>query len=98
MAQRMGLGDFYDLLKRYARQELVDPLRPIPRWIGFGVLGSLLLMIGSVSLTIATLRVLQEETGSIFGGNLSWAPYAITLLGVIVVLGLLVRQIKKRTL
>lgn len=98
MAQRMGLGDFYDLLKRYARQELLDPLRPIPRWIGFGLVGSLLLMIGSISLLIALLRVLQEETGSIFAGNLSWAPHAITLLAAIVALGLLVRQIKKRTL
>ncbi|MDE0701579.1 MAG: hypothetical protein OXH61_12775 [Acidimicrobiaceae bacterium] len=98
MADRMGPGDFYDLVKDYARQELIEPLRPIPRWIAFGVVGSVLLMISGISLTIATLRILQEETGSTFTGNLSWAPHAITLLGAIVVLGLLAQQILKRTL
>ncbi len=98
MAQRSGLGDFYDLVKEYARQELLEPLRPIPRWIAFGVLGSVLLMISGISLTIAALRVLQEETGSTFGGSLSWVPYAITLFASIVILALLVRQIRKRTL
>ncbi|MCY3850794.1 MAG: hypothetical protein OXF75_08345 [Acidimicrobiaceae bacterium] len=98
MADRMGPGDFYDLVKEYALQELVEPLRPIPRWIAFGVLGSLLLMISGVSLTLAALRVLQEETGSAFTGNLSWAPHAITLLGAVVVLALLAQQIRKRKL
>ena len=98
MAQRLGPGDFYDLVKEYARQELIEPLRPIPRWIAFGVVGSTLLMVAGISLTIATLRVLQEETGTTFSGNLSWAPHAITLLGAIVILAALVRQIRKRTL
>jgi len=98
MAQRLGPGDFYDLVKEYARQELLEPLRPIPRWIAFGVLGSTLLMVAGISLTIATLRVLQEETGTVFSGNLSWVPHGITLLGLIVILAALVRQIRKRTL
>lgn len=98
MAQRLGPGDFYDLVKEYARQELLEPLRPIPRWIAFGVLGSTLLMIAGIPLTIATLRVLQEETGTAFAGNLSWAPHGITLCGSIVIVAALVRQIRKRTL
>lgn len=98
MAQRLGPGDFYDLVKEYARQELLEPLRPIPRWIAFGVLGSILLMIAGISLTIATLRVLQEETGAAFTGNLSWAPHGITLCASIVIVAALVRQIRKRTL
>ena len=98
MAQRLGLGDFYDLVKDYARQELLDPLRPIPRWIAFGVLGSTLLMVAGVSLTMATLRVLQEETGTIFKGNLSWVPHGIALCGSILVVAALVQQIRKRTL
>lgn len=98
MAQRLGPGDFYDLLKEYARQELLEPLRPIPRWIAFGVLGSILLMVAGISLTIAALRVLQEETGTVFTGNVNWAPHGITLCGAVIVVAALVRQIRKRTL
>lgn len=98
MANRLGPLDFFDQVKEYARQELLQPLKAIPRWIGFGLVGSALLMLAGILTTIATLRVLQEETGSTFSGNLSWAPYALTLLGVVIVLALLLRQIKKRTL
>lgn len=98
MPQRIGPGDFFDLVKEYAKQELVEPLRPIPRWIAFGVVGSALLMIAGISLTLATLRVLQEETGTTFNGNLSWVPHAITLCGAILIVAALVIQIRKRTL
>ena len=46
-------------------------------------------MIGGIALTLALLRALQEETGSALTGNLSWAPYALTLLALSVVIGLL---------
>ena len=98
MADRMGPSDFFDLVKDYARQEIQEPLAGAGRWLGAGILGSVLLMIGGTSLTLAMLRVLQEETGSTFTGNLSWAPYGITLGVVVVVLGLLGWRIGKRSL
>ena len=98
MTKPKGPQDFFDLVKNYALQELLEPLRPVPRWIAFGLVGSALLMIAGILGTVATLRVLQEETGSVFSGNLSWAPYALTLLAVCVVLGFLFQQIRKRTL
>ncbi len=98
MANRLGPVDFFDQVKEYARQELLQPLKAIPRWIGFGLMGSALLMLAGILSTIAMLRVLQEETGSTFSGNLSWAPYALTLLGVVIILALLLNQIRKRTL
>ena len=98
MADRMGPSDFFDLVKAYARQEIAEPLSGAGRWVGAGILGSLLLMIGGTSLTIALLRVLQEETGSTFTGNWSWAPHAITLGAVVIVLGLLGWRISKRSL
>ena len=98
MADRMGPSDFFDLVKDYARQEVAEPLSGAGRWLGAGILGSLLLMIGGTSLTLALLRVLQEETGSRFTGNWSWAPYGLTLAAVMVVLGLLGWRISKRSL
>ncbi len=98
MAERTGPGDFVELVKNYAKQETLDPLKGIGRWVGLGVAGSLLLMIGGVSLTLALLRLLQEETGSTFTGNLSWAPHAITLAAVACVIGLLGVRIGKKGL
>ena len=96
--QKQGVGDLVDLVKNYARQETVDPLKGAGRWVGLGLLGSILLMIGGVALTLALLRALQEETGSTFTGNLSWAPYAITLLALMVTIALLALRINKKTL
>ncbi len=98
MAERQGIGDLIDLVKAYATQETLDPLKGIGRWLGFGLMGSLLLMVGGLSLTLALLRVLQEETGSRFTGNWSWAPYAFTLLAVFMVMGILASRIAKRSL
>ena len=98
MSERTGPGDYFELVKAYARQETVEPLRGVGRWLGFGIGGSLLLMIGGITLTLGMLRVLQEETGSAFTGNLSWVPYLCTLGAVAVVLGLLGWRITKRSL
>ena len=92
-----GLADIADLVKAYARQETVEPLQGMGRWVGMGIAGSLLLMLGSISLTLAMLRVLQEETGTTFTGNLSWLPYLATL-GAALVVGLLGWRITKRSL
>ncbi len=94
----MGPGDFFELVKNYAKQETVEPLEGVGRWVSLGVAGSFLLMLGGISLTLALLRVLQEETGSTFTGNLTWVPHAITLAGVTAILGLLGYRIMKRSL
>lgn len=93
-----GMSDVVDLIKAYARQETVDPLKGAGRWIGLGIVGSLLLMIGSVAMTLALLRFLQEEGGSWTTGNLSWLPYVITVAVVIVVIIGLGLRINKKTL
>jgi len=98
MAEKNGIADQFDLIKDYARQETLGPLKGAQRWIGMGLLGSFLLMIGGVTLTIALLRFLQEEAGSWVTGNLSWLPYLLTLAVITVVMGLLAARITKKTL
>jgi hypothetical protein len=63
-----------------------------------GLLGSVLLVIGGVSMTLALLRVLQEETGTNFTGNLSWVPYLLTMTVLITLMVLLGLRIRKKTL
>ncbi len=98
MAEKQGVADLLDLIKDYARQETTEPLKGAGRWIGFGLLGSALLMLGGISLTLALLRFLQEEGGSWMTGNLSWLPYLFTLLALAISIGLLAWRITKKTL
>ena len=72
-----------ELVVAYLRQETLDPLRNLGRYLGFGLAGGLLLGIGATCLAIGGLRAMQTETGTAFTGNWSWAPYAITTIGLL---------------
>jgi hypothetical protein len=72
--------ELWTLSKDYARQETVDPLKGLGRYLGFGLAGAVLGSIGVVLLLLAMLRALQTETGSTFTGSLTWAPYMIVLV------------------
>lgn len=98
MAQKQGVGEIIDLVKAYAKQETLDPLSGAGRWLGLGIAGSLLLIIGSIELSLTLLRALQTETGSVFTGNLSWLPYVITLGAAAIVAGLVAMGINRRSL
>jgi len=75
--------DLWDLLVSYTRQETIEPLRNVGRFIAYGVGGMLIMTLGAIFLTMSALRALQTQTGSVFDGNWSWVPYLI----VAVVLG-----------
>ena len=98
MAERTRLADLIDLIKAYALQEVIEPLRPARRWILMGIIGSFLLMLGSVSLTLALLRSLQEHGPSWMSGNLSWVPYLIAQFAAILVIVVLTHLIRRRRL
>lgn len=82
-----------DLVVTYAKQETVEPIKGLGRFIAFGVAGSLLLAVGLVLLVLALLRVLQAELGDVFDGNWSFAPYLITLVVCALVAALAARAI-----
>jgi len=88
-------GDFVQLVVDYAKQETLGPLKGLGRFLAFGVAGSIALAVGLVLLLLAALRALQTETGSTFGGHLSWLPYLITAALAVAVLGLAAWRITK---
>ena len=98
MARGKGITEVVDLLKAYARQELLGPLRGAGRWLSMGVLGSVALVVGLTLLLLSLLRALQTETGSTFTGNLSWIPYVIAVVALSAVLTVVLRQVTKRGL
>jgi hypothetical protein len=76
-----------DVLIGYAKQELKDPLMSLGKWAGLGVAGAVLWAIGLSLVALAFLRLLQTETGTLFDANFSWAPYAIVLFVLAVIIG-----------
>ena len=77
-----------DLVVRYFREQTLVPLQQLGRYVGFGVLGSLLLGFGVVFLGMSGLRVLQDETGDTFTGDWSWVPYLIMFVALLLGAGL----------
>ncbi len=60
-------------MKRYVRQETVEPLRAAGRFLLFGLLGASLIGLGTVLLVVGGLRGLQSS--GLFDGSWSWVPY-----------------------
>ena len=89
-------SELLDLVRAYAKQETLVPLKGIGRWLAFGLAGSLLLGTGLLLLAVGALRALQTETGDTFDGNWSWAPYLIVLAACAVVIALVASRIGKK--
>lgn len=90
------LAELKDLTVSYAKQETVDPLRGLGRFVAFGVGGSFVLGIGLCLLALAALRALQTETDGTFDGGWSWAPYLITTVVLVLLAALAARSIKEK--
>jgi Putative Actinobacterial Holin-X, holin superfamily III len=88
-------GETLQLIIDYVKQETLDPLKGLGRFMLFGVAGSVALAIGLVVLSVAFLRLLQGETGSTFTGNWSWAPYLICVVAVLLVAAVAVKAISR---
>ena len=87
------------LVKDYARQETLGPLKGAGRWIGLGLVGSLLIGIGTAFLVLGTLRLVQTEWPGTFQGR--WAnllPYLVGLCFCLIVAFLAARRINKQPL
>jgi len=89
-------SELWELSTAYAKQETIDPLKGLGRFLGYGVGGAILFALGSILLLLAGLRALQTETGTTFTGNLSWVPYMVIVVVAGLLIGLVVRRIVKR--
>ena len=74
------VAELWELVVAYAKQETVEPVRNLGRFVAFGLAGSLVLGIGLVLLVLAALRALQTETGGHLQRHWSWLPYAIMVV------------------
>ena len=88
--------ELWELTVAYAKQETVDPLKGLGRYLGYGVSGSLVFAFGSVLLLLSLLRALQTETGDAFDGNFTWVPYVIVVVTAALLAALLMWRVVKR--
>jgi Putative Actinobacterial Holin-X, holin superfamily III len=88
-------GEFVQLVVDYAKQETLEPLQGLGRFVGYGLAGALALSVGLIIVLIGVLRLLQTETGSTFTGNLSWIPYLITGALALIIIALAVWRITR---
>ena len=73
--------EVWGLVRDYAKQETVEPLKGLVTYLKWGVVGSLVLAIGIIELVLAVLRAVQAEGGGTLDGRWSWVPYVVTLAG-----------------
>ncbi len=78
--------DAFQLTVDYLKQEVVDPLRGLGRFLYMGIAGSFFVAFGLLLILLGVLRLLQTETGTALEGDWSWVPYAVVVvLGVAVI-------------
>ena len=87
--------DAFQLTVDYLKQEVVEPLRGLGRFLYMGIAGSFFLAFGLLLILLGVLRLLQTETGTALNGDWSWVPYAVVVVlgvGVIAVAALRIQS------
>jgi hypothetical protein len=83
---RRAGDDAFKLTVDYLKQEALDPLKGLGRFLLWGVVGSLAIAVGVLLVLVGILRLLQADTGTALTGNWSWVPYfAVAFIGLGVV-------------
>ncbi len=85
--------DIVTMLVDYAKQETLDPIKGLGRFVLVGLAAMVATGIGVVLLLLGGLRLLQDEAGSTFDGHLKFLPYVFALIVCAVVAGGAVKAI-----
>jgi hypothetical protein len=88
------IGEAFQLVKAYAKQETVDPLKAVGGYLKWAIPGALLLAIGWVFLLVGLLRLLQTEVDW-FDGGWSFVPYFVVLVVGVAITGLVIVRVRK---
>ena len=96
--EQVSVGDVVDLVKTYAKQETIGPLRGAGKWLGLGAAGAFLLGLGLVIMLLGLLRLIQTEWDRAATGALSWLAYLIVLVVTIALLVIVIKRIGRDSL
>ena len=95
-----SIGQVIDLVKEYARQETLGPIKGAGRWLAAGAAGAALLGTGCVLLVLGVLRMVQNEFGKSFRGSwVTMLPYLFAFVASLAAMAIAAWRIsKKKTL
>ena len=79
-----SLRELIDLVRAYARQETIGALRGTWRWLAWGSVGAMSILLGLLFFLVGVLRLIQAEFIDADSG-LTWVPYFI-VVGITVAL------------
>jgi len=89
------IGGVIELVKAYAKQETLGPLKGIGRWLLMGVIGAVLIGLGVAIIILGILRLLQAEWTRSATGSLSWLAYLIVLVITVALAALAITRINR---
>ncbi len=84
--------ELIDLIVTYAKQQTIDPLKQLGRWVLYGVAGALLIGVGLLLVAVGLLRALESELAPHLSGHWSWVPYVVTVVFLGALVGLMVSR------
>lgn len=103
MAQRTKtfgetIAELWELLKAYAKQETIDPLKGLGIYLAIGVGAALSTALGVGLLLLGLLRLIQAESHEWVDatGRSSIWPYLLVFLASVLLIYLLARRIPKQ--
>jgi len=89
------LNEFVSLVVGYAKEQTVDPIKGLGRYLLFGVAGAFMIAIGWGLTALAAIRLVQAETGNHLRGSLTWVPYTSGLIVATAGAGLTVWRLRR---
>jgi hypothetical protein len=94
------IRELWELIRSYAMQELYQPLKGLPMYIGLGVGGALSVVLGAGLILLGILRLAQAEAIGEAGSSSSTAlPYffvsACSFAGMVVLAKRINRQFRE---
>jgi len=90
------ISELWEMLLAYGKQETIDPLKGLGRFVAFGIGSAVIGSLGIILLALGGLRLLQTHNDDHFSGNLNWVPYLAALVLLAVLIAIFVSRINKK--
>lgn len=90
-----GAQEVQRLLIDYARQETIEPLKSLGRYLGFGLAGAIFVFAGVLFVGLATLRLLQSLDPFEGGSWASTLPYLVAIAVLTAAIGLIAASLSR---
>lgn len=94
----ISLGGVVELVKSYAKQETLGPLKGAGKWLAYGLLGAVLLASGLALVLLGALRLIQTEWEWAAEGAWSWISYLVVLVACVAAIVLAISRINRSSL